>query len=146
LPFARLSAYNYSMVPVVERIARDTLRHPPPRERNSRLSASQIYTAIWCWSDFWPNARIARASQCSESTIRNLKNRILDEPGILFNEIGLDFLVMEKGKRRYECGLCRVARGTRTAGQRHMLSHILPGVVARECSLERDTDNLGRVL
>jgi hypothetical protein len=134
------------MVPAVERIARNTLRYPPPRERKSPLSASQVYTIIWCWNDCWPNARIARALTCAESTIRSLKRRILEEPGRLFNEMDLDFLVMEKGKRQYECGLCGVVRGTRVAGQRHMLAHILPSVIARDCDLTRDTENLGRIL
>jgi hypothetical protein len=60
--------------------------------------------------------------------------------------MGLDFLVIEKGKHQYQCGLCGVVRGTRIVGQRHMLSHIIPGIMARDCDLTRDTDNLGRVL
>ena len=134
------------MVSTVERIARENLRHPPPRARKSRLSAEHLYTLLWCWSNFWTNARIARALPCGLSTVRHWKDRISDDSGILFNEIDLFFLVTDKGKRRFECGLCGVVKISRIAGQRHFLSHFLPGIIARDCDLTRDTSNLGRVL
>ena len=112
--------------PVLAEIG-DRVKNRPPRQRHDRLDDDDRLLILWGSSRGWTNKKIALALPASQTTVKNYKAKVFDDPVSVFN---LPVLV-ETGPKAHQCRLCGEHRGSRAKAMRHVLAHILPEEVAR---------------
>ena len=118
--------------PVLAEIG-DRVKNRPPHQKHDRLDDDDRLLILWGASRGWTIKKIAMALPASETTIKNFKARIFDDPASVF-----DLPVLEEiGPNVYQCRLCGERRGSRAKGMRHVLAHILPEEIARGVNLSR---------
>ena len=118
--------------PVIAEIG-DRVKNRPPRQKHDRLDDDDRLLILWGTSRGWTIKKIAMALPASQTTVKNFKAKIFDEPVSVFD---LPVLV-ETGPKAYQCRLCGESRGSRAKAMRHVLAHILPEEIARGVPLNR---------
>ena len=118
--------------PVLAEIG-DRVKNRPPRQKHDRLDDDDRMLILWGTSRGWTIKKIAMALPASQTTVKNYKAQIFDDPVSLFD---LPMLV-ETGPKAYQCRLCGERRGSRAKAMRHVLAHILPEEIARGVDLSR---------
>ena len=111
----------------------DRVKNRPPRKKYDRLDDDDKMLILWGASRGWTVKKIAMALPAGQTTVKNYKARIFDDPGLVF-----DLPVLEEiGAKVYRCRLCGERRGSRDKVMRHVLAHILPEEIARGVNLGR---------
>ena len=118
--------------PVLDEIG-ERVKNRPPRQMHDRLDDDDRLLILWGASRGWTNRKIAMALPASQTTIKNFRARIFNDPVSVFN---LPVLV-ETGPKAHQCRLCGEIRGSRAKAMRHVLAHILPEEIARGVPLNR---------
>ena len=77
----------------------------------------------------WTIKKIALTLPASQTTVKNFRTKIFDDPASVFE---LPVLV-EIAPKSHQCRLCGESRESRLKAMRHVLAHILPEEIAREC-------------
>ncbi len=106
----------------------DRLKGQPSREKHAHLDDDDKLVILWGLSRNWAAGKIARTVGCSPGTVKTFKDRIFDDPGLVF----LLPVMVQAGSRVHQCQICGETRTTRTKGMRHVLNHIFPFEVARD--------------
>ncbi len=118
--------------PVLAEIG-DRVKNRPPRQKHDRLDDDDRMLILWGTSRGWTIKRIAMALPAGQTTVKNFKAKIFDDPVSVFD---LPVLV-ETGPKAYQCRLCGECRGSRAKAMRHVLGHIVPQEIARGVPLNR---------
>ena len=117
--------------PVLEDIG-DRVKNRPPRQKHDRLDDDDKLLILHGTSRGWTVRKIAMTLPSSETTVKNFRAKIFEEPGVVFE---LPVLKLT-GPKSHQCGLCGESRPTRMKGMRHVLAHVLPHEVARDVPLD----------
>jgi hypothetical protein len=118
-----------SLVPPILRELKT--RIAPPHKKGQRLTNDDRLWVIWGLSRGWSDYTIAAKIQCDRSTVWRYKQRLYEDPSIVFHLP----LILWIGKREFRCQLCGETRTTRMQCMRHVLAHFLPYEIARDCDL-----------
>ncbi|MDA1129865.1 MAG: hypothetical protein O2913_14410 [Chloroflexi bacterium] len=110
----------------------DRVKDRPPKAKHAHLDDDDKLVILWGLSRGWAARKIARAVPCSEGSVKNYKNRLFEDPGVLF-ELPL---LLQTAPKVHQCQLCREQRPSRSKAMRHVLSHVLPYEVARDIRLD----------
>lgn len=112
-------------------VIRDRVRERPPRAKHAHLDDDDKLLVLWGLSRGWAAGKVARTIPCRPGTVKNYKNRIAGEPGLVFQPP----VLVQIGVRLQQCQLCGETRPCRVKAMRHVLAHILPYEVARDLPL-----------
>ena len=118
-------------IPPVFDLIGDRVKDRPPRAKNSHLDDDDKLVILWGWSRGWTIKRTAETLPTSQSTVKNYRSRVFEDPATVF-ELPILKLV---GPKSHECGLCGESRSSGTRAMRHVLAHVLPHEVARDTPL-----------
>lgn len=110
----------------------DRVKDRPPRLKHAHLDDEDKLVILWGLSRGWAAGKIARALPASPGTVKNFKNRIFQDPGLVFQ---LPVLA-QAGPKSHQCQLCGESRPSRMKAMRHVLAHFLPDEMARGVPLE----------
>ena len=103
----------------------------PPRAKNAHLDDDDKLVILWGLSRGWTIKRTAETLPTSQSTVKNFRAKVFEDPAVVFE---LPVLT-QAGAKAHQCGLCGESRPTRMKGMRHVLAHVLPHEVARDTPL-----------
>jgi len=118
--------------PVLAEIG-DRVANRPPRQKHDHMDDDDRLLILWGASRGWTIRKIAAPLPASQTTVKNYKAKIFDNPVSVFD---LPVLV-ETGPKAFQCRLCGESRGSRAKAMRHVLAHILPEEIARGVPLNR---------
>ena len=111
----------------------DRVKNRPPRKKYDRLDDDDKMLILWGASRGWTVKKIAMALPAGQTTVKNYKAQIFENPVLVFDLP----VVMETGPKAFRCSLCGERRGSRAKAMRHVLAHILPEEIARGVNLSR---------
>ncbi len=117
--------------PVLTEIG-DRVRSRPARQKHDHLDDDDKMLILWGTSHGWTIRKIALTLPSSQTTVKNFRAKIFEDPASVFE---LPVLV-ETGPKAHQCRLCGESRGTRAKAMRHVLAHILPKEIARGVPLD----------
>ena len=109
----------------------DRVKSRPSRSKNAHLSSEDKLLILWGISRDWTIRKTAQALPASPTTVKTYRQRIFEEPTLVFE---LPVLRQMSGKKQ-RCQLCGEERPGRVMAMRHVLAHILPYEIARDASL-----------
>ncbi len=122
---------NTSQRPPIFAEIGDRIKNRPARNKNSHLSSEDKLLILWGTSRDWTIRHIAQALPASATTVKSYRQRIFDDPLLVFE---LPVLRQTAGKKQ-QCQLCGEERPSRVRAMRHVLAHIFPYEIARDISL-----------
>ena len=117
--------------PVLTEIG-DRVRSRPPRQKHDHLDDDDKMLILWGTSHGWTIKKIALTLPASQTTVKNFRAKIFEDPASVFE---LPVLVTT-GPKSHQCRLCGESRGSRIKAMRHVLAHILPEEIARGMALD----------
>ena len=109
----------------------DRIKNRPARNKNAHLSSEDKLLILWGTSRDWTIRHIAQALPASPTTVKTYRQRIFEDPLLVFE---LPVLRQASGKKQ-QCQLCGEERPSRVRAMRHVLAHIFPYEIARDVSL-----------
>ena len=112
--------------PVLAEIG-DRVKNRPPRQKHQRLDDDDRMLILWGTSRGWTIRNLARTLPSSQTTIKNFRAKIFEDPASVF-ELPV---LLEIGPKSHQCRLCGESRGSRAKAMRHVLAHVLPEEIAR---------------
>ena len=117
--------------PVLAEIG-DRVKNRPARQKHDRLDDDDKMLILFGTSRAWTIKKMALTLPASQTTVKNFRTKIFNDPMSLFE---LPVLV-ETAPKVHQCRLCGETRGSRTKAMRHVLAHILPEEIARGVPLD----------
>ena len=117
--------------PVLAEIG-DRVKNRPLRQKHDRLDDDDKLLILHGTSRGWTIKKIALTLPASQTTVKNFRTKIFNDPVTVF---GLPVL-SEISPKSHLCRLCGESRGSRTKAMRHVLAHILPEEIARGVPLD----------
>jgi len=117
--------------PVLTEIG-DRVRSRPARQKHEHLDDDDKTLILWGTSRGWTIRKIALTLPASQTTVKNFRAKIFEDPASVFE---LPVLVTT-GPKAHQCRLCGESRESRTKAMRHVLAHILPEEIARGVPLD----------
>ena len=117
--------------PVLAEIG-DRVKNRPPRQKYDHLDDDDKLLILFGTARAWTIKGIALTLPASQTTVKNFRAKIFDDPASVFE---LPVLV-ETGPKAHQCRLCGESRGSRIKAMRHVLAHILPEEIARGVPLD----------
>ena len=117
--------------PVLTEIG-DRVKSRPARQKHDRLDDDDKMLILFGTSRAWTIKKIALTLPASQTTVKNFRAKIFDDPASVFE---LPVLV-EVALKSHQCRLCGESRGSRAKAMRHVLAHILPEEIARGVPLD----------
>ena len=117
--------------PVLAEIG-DRVKNRPARQKHDRLDDDDKLLILFGTARAWTIKKIALTLPASQTTVKNFRTRIFDDPVSVFDLP----VLMETGPKAHQCRLCGEIRVSRTKAMRHVLAHILPEEIARGVPLD----------
>ena len=118
--------------PPILDILGDRVKYSPQRVKYSHLDHDDKLLILWGLSRGWTIRRTAETLPTSQSTVKNYRSRVFEDPATVFE---LSILKLT-GSKSHQCGLCGETRPTLMKARRHVLSHVLPYEIARDTPLD----------
>ena len=95
-----------------------------PADHHAWLSAEERRFILWALRDRWSGARIGRALDVHEATVRRFRKRVWDDPTILL-ELGLLEMIGKIEDDEWRCLVCGLRVEGRRQGERHLALHFV---------------------
>ena len=102
------------------------------RRKGVQLTRLDKLYILWCKSQGISKLDTSKRLPAARATVSAYIERVFRDPRIALN-LGL---YQRLGQKKFECGFCGQFRPTERAMERHVLTHFLPYVVARDTYLE----------
>lgn len=102
------------------------------RRKGVQLTRRDKLYILWCKSQGISKLDTSKRLPAAANTVHGYLERVFRDPRIALN-LGL---YKRLGQKKFECGFCGQFRPTERAMERHVLTHFLPYVVARDTYLE----------
>ena len=101
------------------------------RKKGERITVEDKMAILWMLAHDWSILRICGQINSAYNTVFFFRQGMIKDPSIIAKLPVIDV----KGKRKFQCRLCRAVRPTRIGCLRHVMSHVLPLEVARDYPL-----------
>ncbi|MDA1189438.1 MAG: helix-turn-helix domain containing protein [Chloroflexi bacterium] len=114
---------------------------PPTRsesKRNSWLNAEERRFILWGLKEGWSAARVARALNVNEATVRRFRTQYTEQPELLLR-LGLQEMIGTAKEEEYRCLVCGDRFLVRQEVDQHVLSHFLDESTAADVVTEDES-------